>query len=234
MASSSSFPKLGSLVALFCWSCVLYTDIGCQARLSPLSSKPISSSQHRFTTPTTKALPWRGGAESSSPFGFGRRASTTTKTNKRGPMSSSSPQQQQTVFQSPSAKTADQDPTPEEKMATKEMLNSFLTRDSRNTFIGRQEQRTIGVLIACSILECLTQHSLFFYSSVLFCCSSRLRYFGGATVSYGIVGDALWDTASTATVGPRWWSWRSHSSGRVSFDQYHFVGCHVCQFGCST
>lgn len=101
-------------------------------------------------------------------------------------MSSSSPQQQQAVFQSPSAKTADQDPTPEEKMATKEMLNSFLTRDSRNTFIGRQEQRTIGVLIACSILECLTQHSLFFYTLPCFFVAARV---------YGILAGQLLVTA---------------------------------------
>ena len=31
-----------------------------------------------------------------------------------------------------------QDPTTEEQMATKEMINSFLTRDSRNTFIGKK------------------------------------------------------------------------------------------------
>ena len=142
MAASLRFSgRLSSLAALVFWLCVLQTNKGCHARSSPLlSSQPVN--QYRLTPPKmTKAPLLRGGgAESSHPFGFGRRATTTTTTNKRGPISSSSSQQQQQQQQQPQnvfgSKTADQDPTPEEKIATKEMLNSFLTRDSRNTFIG--------------------------------------------------------------------------------------------------
>ena len=97
------------LLAALCLVC-LSNHNGCHAR-------SFSKSQTLATL--------RGGSDS---FGFGR---TPAKATKRGPFSSSQ--------QSSLGAKIDQDPTPEEQIATKEMLNSFLTRDSRNTFIGKNE-----------------------------------------------------------------------------------------------
>ena len=146
-------------MVLLCWVSLLILQsqiVICHGRSPPFPSK---LSRFRLATTTPNVPLGRGGAESSNLFGFGRRAATITN-NRRGSTSTASPYQQQNFRQQ--NVVADQDPTPEEKTAAKELLNSFLTRDSRNTFIARVYAILAGQLVmtALSVILFGTQPAL--------------------------------------------------------------------------
>jgi hypothetical protein len=86
----------------------------------------MQGSQRHVQLVAKASLELRGGSRSS---GFGRRPATTSNSQPFSPS-------QQTSF--PSFKVDDEK---HDEATAKEMINAFLTRESRNTFIGTTNKR---------------------------------------------------------------------------------------------
>lgn len=134
----------------------------------------MPGSQRHVQSMAKASFELRGGSSSS---GFGRRPATTSK----NPLLSST---QQNSF--PSV-TVDEE---KDEATAKEMINAFLTRESRTTFIGTTSQ--------------LMAFGVFKDSPHVPQCSSRLCNSGRSAACYRHVSGSLRNSAS-ATKVDIWW-----------------------------